>query len=44
MRLGATTQAREDLSRALALTPPGESKDELEAALAKLGEKTTPSN
>jgi regulator of sirC expression with transglutaminase-like and TPR domain len=44
MRLGATTQAREDLTRALALTPAGESTDELRAALAKLGEKPAAPN
>lgn len=44
MRLGATTQAREDLTRALALTPPGEATDELRAALAKLGDKPAAPN
>ncbi len=43
MRLGATSQAREDLMRALALSPPNET-EELRAAIAKLGEKPSAAN
>ncbi len=42
-KLGATSQAREDLSRALALAPANEA-EELRAALAKLGEKPSAAN
>jgi regulator of sirC expression with transglutaminase-like and TPR domain len=44
MRLGAVRQAREDLTRALALTPQGEPTEELQAALAKLGDKAAAPN
>lgn len=43
-RLGATTAAREDLARALAMDPSSETASELRAALAQLDQKSSAPN